>query len=99
MKKDQQLRQQRKKLLKELTHMPLWVNGSVVETTKKAKGKATPFSYLSQSIKGKNKITYISKRHLLAFKAAANEGTKLKELLAELSFIHTKLIKESGIND
>jgi len=99
MKKDQQLRQRRKELLKELTEMPFWVNGSVVETTNKSKGKETPFYYLSQSIKGKNKITYISARHLPAFKAAAAEGAKLKELLAKLSFINTKLIKESGIND
>ena len=96
MKKVEQLRQRREELLKELIQMPLWVNGSVVETTKKSKGKETPFYYLSQSIKGKNKITYISARHLSAFKAAAAEGAKQKELLAELSFINTKLIKEGG---
>jgi len=99
MKKDQQLKQRRKELLKKLTEMPLWVNGSVVETTKKSKGKETPFYYLSQSIKGKNKITYISAHHLPAFKAAAAEGVKMKELLAKLIFINTKLIKEDSIND
>ena len=99
MKEIKELKKQRDKLLKDIQKAALWVNGSVVETTRKQKGKEEPFYYLSQSIKGKNKITYISASHLDSFKAAANEGLRLKVLLSELSMINIKLIKAGYNND
>jgi len=93
------LRARRGKLLKEIGEAPLWVNGSVVETTRKTCGKERPFYYLSHSIKGKNKITYISAAHLKQFKAAATRGARIKLLLNELSTINMKLIKKGCHND
>ncbi len=93
------LRARRDELLKEIGEAPLWVNGSVVETTRKTCGKECPFYYLSHSIKGKNKITYISAAHLNQFKAAATQGVRIKLLLNELSTINIKLIKKGCHDD
>jgi hypothetical protein len=91
--------EQREKLLRKIYDAPLWVNGSVVETTRKFRGRETPFYYLSQSIKGKNKITYISASNLERFRTAAAEGVKIRELQYELSAINAKLIKDGVNND
>ncbi len=89
----EKLIEQRKELLKILHSAPLWVTGSVVETTRKFRGRETPFYYLSQSVKGKNKITYISATNLDRFRKAAAEGVNVKARLHEMSVINAKLIK------
>lgn len=89
----------REELLRKILAAPLWVNGSIVETTRKSKGKETPFYYLSQSVMGKNRITYISAKNLEKFKAAAIEGARLKTVLSELCSVNVKLIKAHGAND
>jgi len=38
----EKLKAQRDELLKEIGEAPLWVNGSVVETTRKTGGKESP---------------------------------------------------------
>lgn len=91
------LKEQREELLSKIHDAPPWVTGSVVETTRKYRGRETPFYYLSQSIKGKNKITYISAANLDRFRVAAAEGIKIRELQHEVSAINAKLIK-AGVN-
>ena len=99
MKSVKELLNERDVLLSELMQMPLWVNGSVVESVRKYRGKASPFYYLSQSVNGKNKITYISAKQLDAFKAAAMNGQRIKDLESKLSLINIKLLKAGHIND
>ena len=86
-------------LKQEIINAPHWVTGSVVETVRKQSNKEKPFYYLSQSINGKNKTTYISAANLEAFKTAVAEGEKLKEALAEMSRINILLIKSGETND
>jgi flagellar hook-associated protein FlgK len=93
------LLEQRDQLIKEMSNIFPWVNGSVVESVRKHKNKETPFYYLSQSIKGQNKITYISARDLEVFKSAAKKGLQLKKVLSELSILNIKLIKAGYVND
>ena len=95
----EKLKKRRDKLLQKICNAPLWVSGSVVETTQKTQGKETPFFDLSQSINGKNKITYISAKHLSRFKKAALEGRKIRKLQLDLSVINSKLIKTENIHD
>ena len=99
MKKSTDLRKKRKGILLQIQEMPLWVNGSVVETTKKYRGKEIPFYYLSRSVKGKNKVVYISAKNLDAFKEASVNGVKIKALLAELGDVNVALIKATEDND
>jgi len=95
----EKLKIRRDKLMQKICNAPLWVSGSVVETTQKINGKKKNCFYLSQSINGKNKITYISAKHLSKFRKAAAEGTKMKKLQLDLSAINTKLIKTENIHD
>ena len=90
--------EKREELLSKIYDAPLWVRGSVIETTRKYRGRETPFCYLSQSLKGKNKITYISAKNLDQFRKAAAEGVKMRELQHELSAINAKLLK-TGVNN
>jgi hypothetical protein len=99
MKDIKELLKQRSLLLEKFTKTPLWVNGSVVESVRKYQDKETPFYYLSQSRKGKNKITYVAAKHLARFKKAAKSGQELKELLSELSMVNIKLLKAGYSND
>ena len=99
MKDVKELVDQRNVLLNELMEMPLWVSGSVVESVRKYRGKKTPFYYLSQSIKGKNKITYVSAKDLEKFKTAADAGQGVKDILTKLSMVNIKLLKARGSND
>jgi len=85
------LKARRTELLKEICEAPLWVNGSVVETTRKVRNKVIPFFYLSNSIKGKNRITYISAAHLEKFRAAAAMGAHIKLALHGSAFFHSCL--------
>lgn len=94
-----ELLKRRDALLKKMRDISLWVNGSVVETVRKHKNKKTPFFYLSQSVKGRNQITYISARDLEAFKSATDQGLQLKNALSELSMLNIKLIKAGYVND
>ena len=89
----------RAEIINEISKAPLWVTGSVVESTRKQGGKESPFYYLSQSVKGKNKTTYISSKHLSRFKEAASAGNRLKALFSKLSMINIKLIKVGYDND
>jgi len=90
------LQRRREKLLKDVVDSPLWVNGSVVETRRKQAGKVKPFNYLSRSIKGKNKVTYVSSSSLDAFKKAAAQGMHVRSLLAEAGEITIQLLKVAG---
>lgn len=83
-------------LNQEFINAPYWVMGSVIETTRKQSKKEIPFYYLSQSVNGKTKTTYISLAKLQAFKKAAAEGQKLKETLSEIGKIHVSLLKGGG---
>lgn len=99
MKDIKELLNERDVLLKELMNTPLWLNGSVVESIRKYRGKESPFYYLSQSVNGKNKITYVSARHLANFKHAADAGQNVKSLLVKLSMVNVKLLKAGYDND
>ena len=90
------LKSRRKCILEEVAEDPMWVNGSVIESTRKVNGKEYPFYYLSQSIDGKTQTTYISAKQLDQFKDAVVEGLRVKALIAELVSINIKLLKAGG---
>ena len=87
-----------KELKQELVELPHWVAGTVIETTRKQSKTEKPFYYLSQSVKGKTKTTYIAAKHLGAFKKAEAEGERLKKILAEIHGINILLIKAGDGN-
>ena len=90
---EKELLKQLEALKKELFTIAYWVNGSVIETTRTQSTNTKPFFYLSQSIKGKTKTTYISAAQLESFKQAVIDGEKAKEILGKINNIHIQLIK------
>ena len=93
---NEELLEELSQLKENLLNAPYWVTGSVIETTRKQSNKEKAFFYLSQSIKGKTKTTYISASQLDVFKDAVNEGEKLKSILSRINEIHIQLIKNKG---
>lgn len=85
-------------LKQEFLNIEGWVNGSVIETARTQTKEEKPFNYLSQSIGGKTKTTYISGDNLKAFKSAASRGSRIKEIMIEISAINIQLIKRGVID-
>jgi hypothetical protein len=87
------LMKQRKELLAELCSLPIWIDGSIVETTRIQSGVEKPFSYLSRSKKGKNQITYISGKHLDVFTESRRSGESAKQLVGQIIEVSIQLLK------
>jgi hypothetical protein len=81
--------------LKELALLEGWITGSLIETTRNQGSGAKPFYYLSRSVKGTNKITYISARQLDSIKARLVDGIRAKELFDRIADLTIKLEKDS----
>jgi hypothetical protein len=91
-----ELREKLSQLKQELLDVPCWVSGTIIESSRKQGKTRKPFYYLSQSVNGKTKTTYIAARHLDIFKKAAAEGKRLKEILSEINRINILLLKSES---
>ena len=89
----EELRQTRKRRLKELCGLPGWAFGSLVETERKQGRKRKPFRYLSRSVRGRNRITYISEAQVDRLRNALCSGGKAKKLLDEIADLTVAIIK------
>lgn len=89
----------RKELLLDLQAQPIWITGSVVESIKTVKGEKKPINYLSKSVNGKNKITYISNKQLEKFRESSSNYLNVKNILSDIVIINIKLIKAGYKND
>ena len=87
------LLEKRKQILKELMQLKGWVTGSLVHTHRTQVQKKKPFSYVSRSVRGKNRITYVSQDKVSQFKSQIEAGKKAKELFEQVSELTIKLIK------
>ena len=87
------LKNSRQEKLEKLANIPGWVIGSLVETTRKQGKRTSPFRYLSHSIDGRNKITYVSEKQMAAFEQAVENGRQARRLLEEIAGLTTKIIK------
>jgi hypothetical protein len=87
------LEQERKRLLAELLNFDGWAFGSLVTTQRKGNKRSYPVHYLSRSINGKNKITYISKRDFAEINIILQNGKKCRELLERISELSIQIIK------
>ena len=93
-----ELRQKLELLKQELQDAPCWINGTVIESTRKQSKTIKPFYQLSQSVNGKTKTTYIAPRHLESLKKAAAEWIRLKENLSEINRINILMLKSESNN-
>ena len=79
--------------MKELSRLKGWISGSLIETTRDQGSGPKPFYYLSRSIKGKNKITYVSAKQVDSIKAKLDDGIRAKELFDRIAELTIKLEK------
>lgn len=81
----------------ELQGLLPWVNGSLIETTRKQGEKESPFYYLSQTINKKVKTTYVSVKQVEDFRQAVDRAKYGKKIFQELSELNIQCIKNGWI--
>lgn len=91
----QHLEKERQQCLEELCGLSGWALGALVETERKQAGKKRPFRYLSRSVQGKNRITYISEAQMQPLRQSLEAGRKAKELMERIADLTVAIIKAS----
>ena len=93
--KDEQklLTQKRKELLDELIRADDWITGSVIQSSRIQSNRKAPFNYLSRSIGGKTKTTYIASNKLKLFHNALDNGKRVRQLFNEIVEINIQILK------
>lgn len=94
----QKLERKREQCLKELCELSGWALGTLVVTERKQAGKMKPFRYLSRSVKGKNRVTYISEAQMKPLRQSLRAGRKARELMERIADLTVAIIK-SKAND
>ena len=89
----QELEKARERCRQELSALSGWALGSLVETERQQGGKRKPFRYLSRSIQGRNRITYVSEGQVEMLRQSLQEGRKAKRLLEEVADLTVTIIK------
>jgi hypothetical protein len=77
----------------ELAALDGWVGGSLVQTRRRQSGTVRPFRYLSRSVGGRNRITYVSAGEMPAFRAAAKAGRRAAVLLERVGELTVAVLK------
>ena len=88
----------RERYLKELCGMGEWISGSLIVTARKQGNGIRPFRYLSRSIGGKNRITYVSEKHMGVFEKQLKNGKRAEWLFREISELTAKIVKSAHGN-
>ena len=84
--------------LRELRGMREWISGSLVVTDRKQGDGIRPFRYLSRSIGGKNRITYVSEKHMGVCEEQLKNGKRAERLFREISELTVKIVKMTSKN-
>lgn len=66
------------------------IRGSMVETER------SPFRYLSRSVEGRNKITYVRKKDVGAVRHGLAQYKRAKDLLWEIAELNVLILKAGG---
>jgi hypothetical protein len=90
------LRRRRNKCIEELAALPGWADGSLVQTRRVQAGRAKPFRYLSRSVQGRNRITYVAAGQMPACRAALTAGRRARALFAQVCELTIAILKAEG---
>lgn len=94
MKNEQKLLiQRRKELLDELINADNWITGSIIQSSRIQSNRKAPFNYLSRSIGGRTKTTYIASNKLKLFHNALEKGKRVRQLFNEIVEINIQILK------
>ena len=91
--KTKAMKVKREKLLNELTGLSGWVTGSLVKTERTQQGKKSPFHYLSRSLNGVNRITYVAAGNFEIFTDAVKTGKHARRLFEQVTELTIAIIK------
>jgi hypothetical protein len=101
------LMHRRDDLLKGMAACGDWIRGSLVQTTrpgtkaltlKETEGEADAvFRYLSRSVNGRNRITYVKEEEAAAIARAIAEFDRASALMREISEVNLGILKAGGI--
>ena len=89
----QELEKARERCLRELSELSGWALGSLVETERTQGGRKKPFRYLSRSVHGKNRITYVSESQVELLRQSLRKGGMAKKLLEQVADLIVAIIK------
>ena len=89
----EELRRRRAACIEELATLPGWCGGSLVQTRRVQAGKGKPFRYLSRSVRGRNRITYVAAREVPAFRAALRRGRRVAALFEQVCELSIAILK------
>lgn len=91
-----ELQDARRQCIEELAGLPGWVLGSLVQTERGQAGSRKPFSYLSRSVQGRNRILYVSEGQVQRVRQALEAGRAARQLLGRVSDLTMAIIKAEG---
>jgi hypothetical protein len=83
----------RQVILNELAGLSGWVTGSLVKTERTQKGKKSPFNYLSRSLNGTNRITYVATGDFEIFTGVVETGRRARRLFEQVTELTIAIIK------
>ena len=84
---------ERQRCLRELAALPGWVTGSLVETERTRGRTRTAFRYLSRSVGGRNRITYVSAGQVERFRGGLRAGTRAWQLFVRIAELTVAILK------
>ncbi len=87
------LKRNRAKLFERLARLEGWTSGSLVTTERKSNNRRYPFHYLSRSVGGRNKITYVSPGELKEWQTLLGNGKKAKALFDQITELSIAIVK------
>jgi hypothetical protein len=85
--------QERSRCMDELVALGGWVRGSLVQTRRLRAGRESPFRYLSRSVQGRNRITYVAASRVTAFGSALEAGRRADVLFERISELSIAILK------
>ena len=88
-----EMKVKRQRILNELSALSGWVTGSLVKTERTQQGKKSPFHYLSRSLNGVNRITYVAAGNFEIFTEAVKTGKQAKRLFEQVTELTIAIIK------
>ena len=88
-----EMKVKRQEILNELAGLSGWITGSLVKTERTQQGKKSPFHYLSRSLKGTNRITYVPAGDLGIFTEVMETGRRARRLFEQITELTIAIIK------
>ena len=88
-----EMKDKRRKILNELSGLSGWITGSLIKTERTQLGKKSPFQYLSRSLNGRNRITYVAAGDIETFTEILETGRRAKKLFEQITELTVAIIK------